>query len=74
MKKFTENGLRAFLNSEIKKAIISEGSLDDDMGDSQKELTLECDKVQLEDVKNLTEEIKRMKELIDFRNPLLKKD
>lgn len=74
MKKFTEKGLRDFLNSEIKKAIISEGLLDDNVSDLQNELTPEYDKVQLEDVKNLTEEIKRMKELIDFRNPLLKKD
>jgi hypothetical protein len=74
MKKFTEKGLRAFLNSEIKKAIISEGLLSEDISDYESELTLESDKIQLEDVKNLTEEIKRMKELIDFRNPLLKKD
>lgn len=31
-------------------------------------------KVELEEVKRLTEEFKRMKELIDFRSPLLKKD
>jgi len=74
MKKFTEKDLRAFLNSEIKKAIISEGLIEEDVNDSQKELTFESDSVQLEDVKNLTEEIKRMKELIDFRDPLLKKD
>jgi len=74
MKKFTEKGLMAFLSSEIKKAIISEGLLGEDVSDLKNELTLESDKVELEDVKNLTEEIKRMKELIDFRNPLLKKD
>jgi len=74
MKKFTEKGLRDFLNSEIKKAIISEGLLDDNVSDSHKDLVSESNDVKLEDVKNLTEEIKRMKELIDFRNPLLKKD
>jgi hypothetical protein len=74
MKKFTEKELRTFLNAEIKKAIISEGLINENVDDSKTELIIESDKIQLEDVKILAEEIRRMKELIDFRNPLLKKD
>ena len=34
----------------------------------------EINNIQLEEVKLLAEEIKRMKDLVDFRSPLLKKD
>lgn len=34
----------------------------------------EAEKVEIEEVKMLAEEFKRMRELVDFRSPLLRKD
>ena len=78
MKRFTENELKKYLQSQVEKIIISEGLNKKqnnpilEFESSKKETVSESDSVQIEDVKLLAEEIKRMKELIDFRSPLLK--
>lgn len=81
MKKFTESELKKFLQSQVEKIGISEGWLKNpanniiqEFESSKKETILESENIQLEDVKLLAEEVKRMKELVDFRSPLLKKD
>lgn len=78
MKRFTESELKKHLQSQVEKIIISEGLNKKqnnpilEFESSKKETVSESDSVQIEDVKLLAEEIKRMKELIDFRSPLLK--
>ena len=76
MKKFTEKELREYLQSEVEKIGIAEGWIikDLDIISETKGLTSESEKVQIEDVKLLAEEVKRMKDPVDFRSPLLKKD
>lgn len=78
MKRFTENELKKYLKSQVEKVIISEGLKKkktnpvQEFESSKKETISESDNVQIEDVKLLAEEVKRMKELVDFRSPLLK--
>ncbi len=81
MKRFTESELKKYLQSQVEKIVISEGLIKKQKSNpvpefesSKKETVSESDNIQIEDVKLLAEEIKRMKELIDFRNPLLKKE
>lgn len=80
MKKFTEVELRKYLQLQVEKIGISEGltkkqknNFIPDFESSKQETISESDSVQIEDVKLLAEEVKRMKELIDFRSPLLRK-
>lgn len=81
MKRFTESELKKYLQKEVEKIGISEGWIKNNnltqkqQFESSKEETIsESENVQIEEVKMLAEEIKRMKELVDFRSPLLKKD
>lgn len=81
MKRFTEKELKEYLKSEVEKIGISEGWITNSKKDtntefesSKKETISESENVQIEEVKLLAEEVKRMKELVDFRSPLLKKD
>lgn len=83
MKKLTESQFRNYLKIQIEKVILSEGcqskvdstiTLNDEVKPIQEETLAEAEKIQIEDVKLLAEEVKRMKELVDFRSPLLKKD
>jgi len=84
MQKFTKEELKKYLQTEIEKMAILEGWIKVDntstkelsiqSENSNSEIVKESEFVQLEDVKLLAEEVKRMKELVDFRSPLLKKD
>ncbi len=81
MKRFTEKELKEYLKSEVEKIGISEGwiktskkAITTEFESSKKETISESENVQIEEVKLLAEEVKRMKELVDFRSPLLKKD
>lgn len=81
MKRLTESELKQYLKSQVEKIGISEGwitkqneTLNQEFESSKQETISESENVQIEDVKVLAEELKRMKELIDFRSPLLKKD
>jgi hypothetical protein len=78
MKRFTESELKKYLQLRVEKIIISEGLSKKqnnpilEFESSKKETISESDSIQIEDVKLLAEEVKRMKELVDFRSPLLK--
>lgn len=87
MKKFTKKELKEYLRKEVEKTGIAEGwiankltitneikKLNKNTELTDNNIVKESEKIQLEDVKLLEEEVKRMKELIDFRSPLLKKD
>jgi hypothetical protein len=80
MKRFTEIELKKYLQLQVEKIGISEGWLKQknnsiqEFESSKQETISESDNIQIEDVKLLAEEVKRMKELVDFRSPLLKKD
>jgi hypothetical protein len=81
MKKLTESELKKYLQLEVEKIGISEGWITkksntqkQEFENSKQEYISESENVQIEDVKMLAEEVKRMKELIDFRSPLFKKD
>jgi hypothetical protein len=82
MNKITAKELREFLQSEVERICIAEGLIAKNSNkithniefESSKETVNESEKIEIEDVKLLAEEVKRMKELIDFRSPLLKKD
>ncbi len=81
MKRFTEIGLKKYLQLQVEKIGISEGWIKQhnnnpipEFESSKQEIVSESDNVQIEEVKLLAEEVKRMKELVDFRSPLLKKD
>lgn len=81
MKRFTEKELKDYLKTEVEKIGISEGwiktskkAINTEFESSKKETISESENVQIEEVKLLAEEVKRMKELVDFRSPLLKKD
>jgi hypothetical protein len=78
MKRFTEKELKKYLQLKVEKIGISEGWIKKEdkqvteFESSKKETISESENVQIEEVKLLAEEIKRMKELVDFRSPLLK--
>lgn len=78
MKRFTESELKKYLQLRVEKIVIAEGLKKKpsnpipELESSKKETISESDNVQIEDVKLLAEEVKRMKELVDFRSPLLK--
>ena len=81
MKRFTEIELKKYLKLQVEKIGISEGWISkkennpiQEFESSNKESFSESEDIQIEDVKLLAEEVKRMKELVDFRSPLLKKD
>lgn len=87
MKRFTESELKKYLKKEIEKIGLSEGWITSKLDDtvetnssinipeiSKNEIVTESEYVKIEDVKLLEEEVRRMKELIDFRSPLLKKE
>lgn len=77
MKILTENDLKEYLRKEVEKIAISEGWIQKptsntiEFESSENDIVSESENVQIEDVKLLAEEMKRMKELIDFRSPLL---
>jgi hypothetical protein len=80
--KLTKQQFKKFILNEVKKIALVEGwSEDIEKAENATkteninvalEPTKEEPKVELEEVKKLTEEFKRMKELIDFRSPLLR--
>ena len=82
MKRFTERDLLKYIQQEVEKKCISEGFITDPnpivimaadvikFQPSKKE----SDEIKIEDVKALKEEFARMKSLVDFRSPLLKRD
>lgn len=80
MKKLTKSELKEYLRKEVEKVGILEGWLKGskdvvmEFESSKKETISESENVNIEDIKLLAEEVKRMKELVDFRSPLLKKD
>lgn len=80
MKILTESELKKYLQLQVEKLGIlrlstkQENTPVQEFENSKKETISESDSVQIEDVKLLAEEVKRMKELIDFRSPLMKKD
>ena len=86
MKRFTKSELKKYLQSEVEKIGLSEGWIKhsetivenkakEKIFESSNDRTIcESENVQIEEVKLLAEEVKRMKELVDFRSPLLKKN
>jgi peptidoglycan hydrolase CwlO-like protein len=71
----TEGWLDAIEKAEKLKAQNSKASaLNEGAELAQQKSSPEEPKVELVEVKRLTEEFKRMKALVDFRSPLLKKD
>lgn len=81
MKILTKNEFKRYLRTKIEKIAISEGWIkkeeinsSNEFESSKLETILESENIQIEEVKLLAEEVKRMKELVDFRSPLLKKD
>lgn len=81
MKRLTESELKKYLQKQVEKIGISEGwimksdkSSIEEFESSKQENISESEDIQIEEVKLLAEEVKRMKELVDFRSPLLKKD
>ena len=77
MKRFTEMELKKYLQSQVEKIGISEGWISKKESkqitefESSKNEISESENIQIEEVKLLAEEVKRMKELVDFRSPLL---
>lgn len=81
--KLTNEQFKQFVLSEAKKIATEEGWIVNTTNRLEKKelfensninINTEADKVELGEVKMLAEEVKRMKELVDFRSPLLKKD
>jgi hypothetical protein len=85
----TEKQFQNYLNSEVEKIGLSEGwlkkqpnipvsqpkSINESLEfESSKETINESESVTIEEVKILAEEFKRMRELVDFRSPLLLKE
>jgi len=71
--KITKKQLKDFVISEIKN-LDGETTKDMVFENSENIDNSESENVDIEEVKVLAEEIKRMKALVDFRSPLLKKD
>lgn len=86
--KLTKKQLKEFILQEVEILSKSEGwdidttneseevqiNINEDFEDSTNITNEEIEKIELTEVKSLAEEFKRMKDLVDFRSPLLKKD
>lgn len=83
---FSKKQLEEYILSEVKKLAEKEGwakkpvrkmdTSDVVFEDANKvtEIAAEAEKVELKEVQMLAEEVKRMKDLVDFRSPLLRKE
>jgi hypothetical protein len=81
MKRFTQQELQKYIQHEVEKICIAEGLVKKpweptpiEFESSKKDIVAESENVQIEEVKLLAEELTRMKNLVDFRSPLLKRD
>lgn len=87
MKRFTKEDLEKYIQREVERICIAENlitkpepvnpipaSAPIEFESSKKETVSEAENIKIEDVKMLAEELTRMKSLIDFRSPLLKRD
>ena len=81
---FSKKQLEEYILSEVKKLAEKEGwakkpakrNMDTSsvVFEETDKMTEEAEKVELKEVKMLAEEVKRMKDLVDFRSPLLRKE
>ena len=76
--KFNREEFRGFVLAEARKVAINEGWIEEDNNeidyeqvDSTSEKIIEDAKDQTKEAKQLSEELSRMKQLLDFRNPVL---
>jgi hypothetical protein len=87
MKRFTEKELQQYIQREVERVCIAENLIKSKKNitkieepkqivfeNSNNEIVEESEKVNIEEVKLLAEELTRMKRLVDFRSPLLKRD
>jgi hypothetical protein len=81
MKRFTQQELQKYIQQEVEKICIAENLIKKpepappiEFESSKKDIVSESEDIKIEDVKLLAEELTRMKNLIDFRSPLLRRD